>query len=130
MDVMDAARRWARTWERAWPEGDARAIGDLYAPHAIYRSQPMREPEDGGALGYATRQFALEQGVRCRFGSPIAAGDRASVEWWASWVEGGREVTLAGATILRFDGEGRVVDHVDYWVEGEGRTEPFAGWGS
>ena len=75
-------------------------------------------------------QFALEEGVRCRFGSPIAGGDRASVEWWASWVEGGREVTLAGATILRFDGEGRVVEHVDYWVEGEGQTEPFAGWGS
>jgi hypothetical protein len=63
------------------------------------------------------------------FGTPIAAGDRAAVEWWGSWVENDREVTLAGATILRFDGEGRVIEHVDYWVEREGGMSPFDGWG-
>jgi SnoaL-like domain len=129
VDVEDAARRWAETWERAWPAKDADAIAALYADHAVYRSHPMRNPEAGSALGYTRRQFALEDAVECWFGRPIADGDRAAVEWWASWVEAGGELTLAGATVLRFDSDGRVIDHVDYWVEREGRTAPFAGWG-
>ena len=87
-----------------------------------------RRPHDGGR-GYAGRQFDLEHSIECRFGTPIAAGDRAVVEWWASWVEDERELTLAGATVLRFDGNGRVVEHVDYWVERDGRLAPFTGWG-
>jgi hypothetical protein len=129
MDIQDAARRWAETWERAWPAKDADAIATLYADGAIYRSHPMRDPAAGGASGYTHREFAVEDSIECRFGRPIAAGDRAAVEWWASWVEGGRELTLAGATVLRFDGDGLVVEHVDYWVEGEGRIAPFSGWG-
>src|SRR5439155_19903307 len=87
-----------------------------------------RRPHDGG-LGYAGRQFDLEDSIECRFGTPIAGGDRAVVEWWASWVEDERELTLAGATVLRFDAHGLVADHLDYWVEVEGRVEAFPGWG-
>src|SRR5213078_2750907 len=94
MDVQEAAVRWASTWERAWPAKDAEAIASLYAEGAIYRSHPMREPERGAALGYTRRQFALENSIECRFGTPIAAGDRAAVEWWATWVENERELTL------------------------------------
>jgi hypothetical protein len=127
--MQEAARLWAETWERAWPAKDADAIAALYADDAIYRSHPMLDPEPGAALGYTRRQFALEDSIECRFGRPIAAGDRAAVEWWASWVEGGRELTLAGTTVLRFDENGRVVEHVDYWVERDGRVAPFSGWG-
>ena len=108
---------------------DTQAIAALYVDHSIYRSHPRRDPEPGSALGYVTRQFDLEGSVVCRFGAPIAAGDRAAVEWWASLVEDGPELTLAGATMLRFDGDGRVVEHVDYWVEADGRVPPFSGWG-
>ena len=129
MDVQEAAVRWASTWERAWPAKDAEAIASLYAEGAIYRSHPMREPEPGAALGYTRRQFALEDSIECRFGTPIAAGDRAAVEWWATWVENEWELTLAGATVLRFDGDGPVLEHVDYWVERDGRMSSFPGWG-
>ena len=90
----------------------------------------MRDPEPGGALGYTRREFALEDSIECRFGAPVATGDRAAVEWWASYVEDGRELSLAGTTVLRFDADGLVVDHVDYWVEGGGRRRPFEGWGA
>jgi SnoaL-like domain len=129
MDVQEVARRWAETWERAWPAKDSGAIASLYADGAIYRAHPMRDPEPGAALGYTSREFALEDSIQCRFGEPIAAGDRAAVEWWASWIENERELTLAGATVLRFDGDGQVVEHVDYWVERDGRVPPFNGWG-
>lgn len=129
MDTRGAARLWAQTWERAWASKDAEAIAALYADGAAYRAHPFREPEAGGALAYTRREFGLEDDIECRFGEPIAANGRAAVEWWASWVEGGRELTLAGATVLRFDSDGLVVEHVDYWVQGDGRLPPFSGWG-
>ena len=54
--------------------------------------------------------------------------DRAAVEWWGTWVEQGQRVTLAGATLLRFDTDGQVVDHRDYWNEVERREAPYPGW--
>ena len=50
------------------------------------------------------------------------------MEWWASWIENGRPLTLAGSTFLRFDADGLVVDHRDYWNEVERREPPYAGW--
>jgi hypothetical protein len=129
VDVHEAARRWAETWERAWPLKDAEAIAALYAGGSVYRSHPMRDPEPGSALAYATREFANEDDICCRFAEPIVDGDRAAVEWWASWTEDGRPVTIAGATVLRFDVQGLVVEHLDHWNTREGRLEPFPGWG-
>jgi hypothetical protein len=45
-----------------------------------------------------------------------------------SWVEHDAPVTLAGVTVLRFDDEGRVVDHRDYWNEVDRREPPYAEW--
>lgn len=130
MEVLAAARRWADTWEREWAAKNADEIAALYAEGAVYRSHPLRDPEPGGALAYTRRQFAVEEAITCRFGEPLATGDRAAVEWWASWVEDEREQTLAGTTVLRFDREGRVIEHLDYWVHGDGRIAPYGGWGA
>ncbi len=130
MNVTEAAERWARTWEQAWPARDPARIAALYAPTATYRSHPHRDPEVGGALAYTTKTFAEEQSIECHFGAPIASDGRAAVEWWASWIEDDRELTLSGTTILRFDDEGLVIDHVDYWVESAGRRLPFSQWGT
>ncbi len=130
MQTRVAAARWAETWQRAWPAGDAAAIEVLYALDASYRSSALAEPTTGGVTAYLARQFATEQDVRCRFGKPVADGSRAAVEWWASWVEDAQTVTLTGVTVLRFDVDGRVVDHVDYWLSAQGRQEPYPGWAS
>lgn len=128
VDTETAALRWAQTWQRAWPEHDAAAIAALYAEGAAYRSSPFREPEAGGARGFVARAFPDESEVRCRFGSPMVGGARAAVEWWASMREGGEETALAGTTVLVFDSDGLVVEHVDYWRQAEGRRDPYAGW--
>jgi hypothetical protein len=130
MDVIDAARRWATVWERAWPVKDVESIVALYADGVEYRALVLREPELGiaGVRAYLTRTFAEEDAIECRFGEPLAAGDRAGVEWWASWTEEGEDLTLAGVTLLRFDADGRVVDHRDYWNQVDRRERPFAGW--
>jgi hypothetical protein len=130
MDTEAAARRWAETWTRAWPERDTEAIAALYADSASYRALAFREPDLGlaGVRGYLDRNFAVETEIECSFGEPIVAGDRAAVEWWGSWIEGGTEQTLAGVTVLRFDDAGKVVDHRDYWNEVERRAPPYPDW--
>jgi SnoaL-like domain len=130
LDAEAAARRWRDTWERAWPAKDSEAIVALYSDEVEYRALVHRDPELGlaGVRAYLEREFGVEQEIECRFGEPVAAGDRAAVEWWASWVEEGRELTMAGTTLLRFDDEGLVVDHRDYWNELPRREPPFSGW--
>lgn len=130
MDVEAAAGRWASVWERAWPAKDIEAIAVLYADDTLYRAFVFREPDRGveGVRDYLRRNFDVEHDIECRFGRPVAAGDGAAVQWWASWVEDGRELTMAGVTILHFDEQGRIVDHRDYWNEVDGREPPFEGW--
>ena len=130
MDVQAAARRWAETWARAWPERDVDAIVSLYAEDALYRGLVFREPDRGtaGVRRYLEANFGVEQKIECWFGEPVAAESRAAVEWWATWVEHGERLTLAGTTVLRFDAHGRVVDHRDYWSQVDRREPPFEGW--
>jgi ketosteroid isomerase-like protein len=130
MDTEEAARRWKETWERAWPARDVEAIASLYADQALYRALVFREPNRGisGVRRYLEENFGVEQAIECWFGDPIATGDRAAVEWWGTWIEDGQRLALAGATVLRFDADGQVVDHRDYWNQVERREPPFDGW--
>lgn len=130
MDAASAATRWAETWSRSWPPRDAKAIEALYSDAAAYRSSPFGEPDLGlaGVRRYLNREFGAEQHIQCWFGEPIASGDRATVEWWASWTEQGQEYTFAGATVLRFDEAGQVVDHRDYADHVQARRPPYDEW--
>ncbi len=130
MLAVDAAERWRRTWETSWRQRDVEAITALYAPSAAYRALAFRRPDEGidGVRRYLHENFSAESDISCRFGQPLVSGSRAAVEWWASWVEDGERLTMAGATLLRFDDEGMVVDHRDYWNQQPGRAEPYAEW--
>jgi len=131
VNPLEFARVWAQTWSLAWPRKDADAIASLYAPGASYRSHPFRMPKigPGGAKEYVLGAFAEEDAIECWFAEPIAAGDRAAVEWWAVYRWEGKEWTLAGTSVLRFAADGMVAEHTDYWVMDEGRRLPAPGWG-
>jgi ketosteroid isomerase-like protein len=130
LETEAAARRWRDTWERAWPTKDVDAIVALYSDDVAYRALVFREPDLGlaGVRRYLEENFDVEQDIECRFGEPVVSGDRAAVEWWASWLENGEPLTLAGSTFLRFDVDGLVVDHRDYWNEVKRHEPPFDGW--
>jgi hypothetical protein len=130
VDIEALARRWTQTWTRAWPEKDVAAIASLYADDAVYRALAFREPDLGivGVQRYLTENFSVEEDIECWFGEPITAGDRAAVEWWATWLENRQRLTLAGATVLRFGTDGLIVDHRDYWNQVETRELPFERW--
>jgi ketosteroid isomerase-like protein len=78
VDVKSAARRWAETWQRAWPAKDVEAIASLYAEDALYRALVFREPDRGvaGVRRYLAENFAIEEDVECRFGESIARSRR------------------------------------------------------
>jgi hypothetical protein len=79
--------------------------------------------------GYVEWAFADENSADVWFGEPIVAGDRAAVAWWAVSVTGSGEETLAGVSVVRFDGDGLVLEQNDYWNMEPGRREPPANFG-
>jgi ketosteroid isomerase-like protein len=132
VDPETAARAWVEGWSAAWPARDAEAVAPLYTDDAVYRSHPFREPHLGraGVIDYARTAFEQEDAVEFWFGEPVAAGKRAAVEYWAILESDGRELTLAGTTVIRFAPDGRCEEHRDYWSIEEGRRRPPEGWGN
>ena len=130
MDPETAARGWADTWSRAWPQRDVDAIAALYADTAVHRSTAFRQPGLGlaGVRRYLSENFQAEESIECWFGEPIVSGDRAAVEWWGSWTEEGQELTFAGVSVLRFNDRGQVVEHRDYANHVEQRQPPYPDW--
>ena len=128
MDALTAAARWAETWTRAWPAGDTDAIAALYADEATYRALAFRAPDLGSpACALPRANFAVETQTECWFGEPLVAGDRAAVEWWGTWVEEGRRLTLAarrssGSTATAGRRSPRLLER------GRRREPPYAGW--
>jgi len=114
METKQAAQRWAEVWESGWIGHDAEAIAALYAPEAVWKQHPFRDPEPD----YLARVFAAEESARCEFGTPIVDGDQAAVPWSAQTVltDGGHE-DLAGVSLLRFRDDGLVVEECDYWAQ-------------
>jgi SnoaL-like domain len=129
MDTEAAARNWIDAWSRSWRELNADFLASVYAPGAIMRSHPFREPEN--PLDYARWALSEEEGEpEVWMGEPIVSGDRASIEWWAATIENGKLITLAGVSILRFGSDGRVVEQHDYFGQADGRMAPWEGWGA
>ena len=117
-----AVRVWVDTWADAWPAGDVEAIGDLYAPDARFHSQALRDHEPPRA--YVERVFAAQARAECRFGVPIASGDRAAVDWWGVVEDrDGSVETIAGTSLLRFGPDGKVVEQRDAWESAPGRVD-------
>ena len=130
---VEMVRQWASRYARAWEEGDAALVVECFTSAASYRSSPFRPPRVGheAIRRYWQRAAGAQTGTRVLVGDPIVRGDRACVEWWATFREAdGHQVTLPGALILTFASDGRCCDLREYWNLEPGDIEPFPGWGS
>ncbi len=109
-------------WSQAWRDVDAEAVATLYAEDAVFYSYPFRERQRPG--DYAAWAFAHQADIEFRFGEPVVAGDRASVDWWAVITSThGSVETIAGMSLLRFDTTGLAVEQRDVWASEPGRRE-------
>lgn len=123
---------WIRDYARAWETADEDLIASLFSEDARYRSSPFREPFRGHdeIRAYWRRGAGAQQATRVRMGTPYVDGERVAVEWWATMIDEGEEVTLPGCLLLRFAPDGRCSDLREYWNLENGRWEPFDGWGT
>jgi ketosteroid isomerase-like protein len=130
--VSLSLEEWIEGYARAWREGDAEAVVALFTEDAEYRSSPFREPPNIGSDGiraYWTRACSAQEDVDVRMGRPFVSGDRVAVEWWATMLQEGEEITLPGCLLLRFGPDGRCASLREYWHVEPGRHEPHPGWG-
>jgi hypothetical protein len=121
MQTRDAARRWVDAWMRGWRALDPQVISAVYADGCFFLSHPFRDPQT--PRKYVEWAFAEEERAEPWFGEPLVDGDRAAVEWRAYVRENGREMTLAGTSLLRFGEDGLCVEQRDAWAVEEGRIE-------
>lgn len=131
MEETLTVEEWIGAYGRAWREQDADAAARLFTDDAVYRSHPFRQPHLGteGIRAYWSGATSRQEELELRFGTPIVAGDRAAVEWWAQMRTEGEEVTLPGILYLRFAGDGRCVELREAWHVEPGRRPPHEGWG-
>ena len=113
---------------RSWRALDPELLAPIYRPDTVQRSHPFREP--GNPMEYARWAMGEEEGEpEVWMAEPIVGGDRAAVEWWAVAVENGKQISLAGTSVIRFGEDGRATEQTDYWGQADGRVPPFEGWG-
>ena len=126
MTPADAALRWAEAWKHGWEALDVERIVACYAAEAWLSTEPFREPYRGreGVRTYVSGVLGEEEDPRVWVSEPIVAGDRASISWWASLRESGADTTLAGTSVLRFDGDGLVTEQWDAWNRLAERNDP------
>jgi len=121
VETAEAVRRWIDGWTRGWRALDPEPVAALYADDCFFLSHPFREHEPPRV--YATRALGEEESAEPWFGEPLVDGDRAAVEWRAFVRENGRDVTLAGTSLLRFREDGQCVEQRDAWAVTEGRVD-------
>ena len=121
MNTQTAARRWIDGWLFGWRTLDPHPIVALYADDCLFLSHPFREPEP--PRDYVFRALAEEEWADPWFGEPVVDGERAAVEWWAFVRENGKDVTLAGTSLLRFREDGQCVEQRDVFALEDGRVE-------
>jgi hypothetical protein len=80
-------------------------------------------------MDYVRSALAEEEGEpEVWMAEPIVCNDRAAIEWWACIVENGKQISLAGTSVVRFQEDGRAVEQNDYWGQADGRVPPWDGW--
>ena len=90
-------------------------LAALYADHAHF-CDPFNDVRGRAAVARIfSHMFEQVETPRFKVHSAMCEGDAAWLEWTMHFVMRGRAQSIVGATRLRFDAQGRVIDHRDYW---------------
>ncbi len=123
---------WLERYRRAWIERDADAAALLFTTDALYREQAFAAPFAGreAIRDYWRNVTRGQSEIELRYGAPIADGRRVAVEWWATLLNDGAPLSLAGEFLLLFTEEGLCRELREYWVLKDARISPPPGWGT
>jgi ketosteroid isomerase-like protein len=111
---------------------DVARLSDFYAPQAYFKD-PFNEVQGVAAIGRIFEHMFVQVGApRFIVREAVAQGDDAFLTWdflFRSERLGNREQVIRGASHLKFDADGRVKYHRDYWDAAEELYEkiPFLG---
>lgn len=124
---------WLAAYHQAWIARDAEGVARLFTDDAAYHSHPFRPPYVGRAAiaEYWQRATASQEDFALRWGTPVVAGNRMAVEWWATIRDAEEgDLTLPGCLIVRFAANGLCEELREYWhLDVGSRIAPPAGWG-
>jgi steroid delta-isomerase len=112
-------QRVVRFYETLSPASLA-GIGEVYAADAHFRD-PFNDVRGLAAIeAVFADMFERARDPRFRVTGTLQQGDEAFVTWDFHFGTGRRELVVQGCSQLRFDAQGRVDRHRDYWdVAGE-----------
>ena len=112
------ARRLAHFYETLTLDSLA-ALDALYAPDARFKD-PFNEVAGTTAIRRIfEHMFATTDAPRFVVTEAIEQGGQAMLGWEFRFALRGRALTVRGVTHLRFDADGRVALHRDYWDAAE-----------
>jgi len=98
-----------------------RRIGEVYAPDATFKD-PFNEVQGLDAIARIfVHMFEQVDAPRFTVLEAVAEGDQAFLTWEFHLRRKGaaQEITIRGASHLRFDASGRIRKHRDYWDAAE-----------
>ncbi len=108
----------ARFYETLTPAA-LEGLEQLYAPDARFKD-PFNEVAGTAAIRRIfEHMFATTEAPRFEVTDCIEQGGQAMLGWAFHFALRGRALTVRGVTHLRFDAEGRVTLHRDYWDAAE-----------
>ena len=125
-------QEWLERYRSAWVGRDADAAAQLFTADALYREQPFTSPFAGrdAIRDYWSTVTRAQSQIELRYGTPVVEGHRLAVEWWATLLNDGEPLTLAGEFLLVFDENGLCRELREYWLLKEATVEPPTGWGA
>jgi hypothetical protein len=125
------AAAFVEGYGRAWEGWDVSGFVDLFSDEVVYVAHATQETVVGRpALASYLRKEAADQGeASVRMGSPVIEGDRVAAEFWVTATSGTRATTIVGCFVARLAPDGRCDNFREYWVDVEGHTGSYEGWG-
>jgi ketosteroid isomerase-like protein len=127
------ATQWVDRFQAHWRARDPHAVAALFTDKALYYQGPYSEPRIGreAIATHWAGTLSRQKDPVIWFGSPLAAGDRATVEWWCILHDPatGTPRNAAGCLVLRFDTDGLCTHYHEYWHSAQDSTlQPPQGW--
>jgi ketosteroid isomerase-like protein len=117
----DDVQRWLDAYVEAWRSYDADAIGELFAADATYAYQPYNPPVIGrDAIVADWREDKDAPGSWTAHYEPyVVEGDRAVARGESRYTnpDGTLRDLYFNLWTLRFDGEGKCTEFVEYFME-------------